>query len=472
MPVIIIVADGARPDVLADAMSRGIVPALAQLREEGGMHTITSAFPSVTGPAYTPFLMGRFPGPVGLPGLRWYDRGRTRIPWLGHSRSYVGPELRFVDGDIDATAPTIFELARSSLAALNVIGRGLPADRRIGSSLLFALRTGRTHFTGNVRGWLEIDRATAAKVAKEIRAHRPDFVFAALTGVDKTSHSRGHSGPHVDSALRIVDDLVTEIRVDAEARGAWKETHVWIVSDHGHSPVVQHENLAGLIRNLGFRTIAHPFVFSSRGEAAVMVSGNAMAHIYLDLAQRTRPSLARLGERWRMIESALLSRESVDLLIIPGARGQCEIHGARGRGHATLQWDARGVHYTPVSGDPVGVGSHSALTPDEAYEVTIDSDYPDSLLQIAHLSDSPRSGELILSASRDWDFRSKYEPIPHVSSHGALHRDHMLVPLLTNHPMPLHPRRTVDVMPSALEALGLTVPAGLDGKSFFRPAPS
>jgi hypothetical protein len=467
MSVIVIVADGARPDVLADAMDRGVTPALASFRDEGGLHTVTTAFPSVTGPAYTPFLMGRFPGPVGLPGLRWYDRERTRIKLPGNSRSYVGPEMRLVDTDLDPAAPTIFEIAGSSLAALNVIGRGLPAGHRIGSSLWFAAKTGLTHFTGNVQGWLSIDRNIAAQVAKRIRADRPDFVFAALTGVDKTSHSRGHSGPHVDSALRIVDHLAEEIRADADSRGSWKDTHVWIVSDHGHSPVTQHEDLAGFVRQLGFRTIAHPFVFSRRGEAAVMVSGNAMAHIYLDLALRKRPSLSQLAGRWKTIQSALLARESVDLMIVPGERGECEIHGSRGRGHALLKWSDDRMDYAPVSGDPIGTGPQRGITAEESYDLTIGSDYPDSFLQIARLADSPRSGEIILSASRDWDFRSKYEPIPHVSSHGALHRDHMLVPLLTNHPMPLRPRRTVDVMPSAIEALGLTVPAGLDGRSFF-----
>ena len=77
------------------------------------------------------------------------------------------------------------------------------------------------------------------------------------------------------------------------------------------------------------------------------------------------------------------------------------------------------------------------------------------------------TGEIVISASRDWDLRSKYEPIPHVSSHGALHREHMLVPLLVNHPVARTPRRTVDVMPSALTALGLDVPGGLDGESFL-----
>jgi hypothetical protein len=102
-----------------------------------------------------------------------------------------------------------------------------------------------------------------------------------------------------------------------------------------------------------------------------------------------------------------------------------------------------------------------------AYDATIESDYPDAMVQIAHLAASPRSGDILLSASRDWDYRARYEPIPHVSSHGALHREHMLVPLLLNR-RPLHsPLRTVDVMPSALAALGITVPKTLDGVSFF-----
>lgn len=466
MPVIVIVADGARPDTLSDAMRRGIVPALRALRDEGSMRTITSVFPSVTGPAYAPFVMGRYPGPIGLPGLRWYDRERKTCRLPGNSRSYVGPEMRMVDSDIDPDAPTMFELVPSSVAALNVIGRGLSAEGRIGRGLRFVLSTARTHFSGKVRGWLAIDRAIAGEVAQLIRSKTPDFVFAALTGIDKASHSEGHSGAYVDRALTIVDDLVAEIRRDAEGRGTWSDTHLWIVSDHGHSPVMQHDDLAGLIRRMGFRTIAHPFVYSARGEVAVMVSGNAMAHIYLDLARRTRPWLGDLGGRWSVIRDALLARDSVDLMILPVSVGECEIHGSRGRGRARLEWSGGRISYEPVTGDPIGVGLQRDLRDDDAYELTLGSDYPDALVQIARLSDSPRSGEIILSASRDWDFRAKYEPIPHTSSHGALHREHMLVPLLTNHPVASRPRRTVDVMPSALKALGVPIPPGLDGRPY------
>jgi arylsulfatase A-like enzyme len=467
VPVVVIVADGARPDTLAGAMSRGILPAMSALRDEGGMHTITSVFPSVTGPAYAAFVMGRYPGPVGLPGLRWYDRERRTCRLPGNSRSYVGAELRLVDRDIDPAAPTIFELVPSSVSALSPISRGLAPGRRVGTGLRFVLGTARTHFTGNVKGWLSLDRDIADEVGRRIETSHPDFVFAALTGIDKTSHSAGHLGPEVDEAMRIVDDLVARVRRDAEKRGTWDKTHLWVVSDHGHSRVVEHEDLAGFVRQLGFRTIAHPFVYSMRGEVAVMVSGNAMAHIYVDLPRRTRPWAAGVGGRWSVIRQALLGRDSVDLVLLPSGPGECEVHGSRGRGAARLSWANGRISYRPESGDPIAVGSHENLTDDEAYDVTLASDYPDSFVQIANLSDSPRSGDIILSASRDWDFRAKYEPIPHSSSHGALHRDHMIVPLVTSKPVKSRPRRTADIMPSALTALGIAVPHGLDGKSFL-----
>ena len=447
-------------------MQRGIVPSLSRLRDEGGMHTITSVFPSVTGPAYAPFLMGRFPGPIGLPGLRWYDRERKTSRLPGHSRSYVGIEMRLIDGDIDPAAPTIFDLVPSSLGALNVINRGLAPENRIGQGLRFIARTARTHFRGKVSGWLSIDRHVAGEVASQIRQKRPDFVFAALTGIDKTSHSEGHSGAYVDQALTIVDDAVAEIRHDAERRGQWEQTHLWIVSDHGHSPVEQHDDLAGFVGRMGFRTIAHPFVYLPGGEAAVMVSGNAMAHIYLDIARRERQYLPSMAERWQPLKEALLNRDSVDVMIVPKSPGSCEVH-ARGRGSALMSWSDAHISYHPASGDPLGIGECNDLSPDDTYERTFGTDYPDSLVQISRISDSPRSGEIILSAARNWDFRSKYEPIPHYSSHGALHRDHMLTPLLLSKPANRKPLRTVDVMPSALAALGVAIPKGLDGRSFL-----
>ena len=461
-----IIADGVRPDALGRSIAAGHLPALAALRDEGQLSTVTSAFPSVTGPAYAPFLMGRYPGSIGLPGLRWYDRSRRIARLSGHARSYVGAEMRFVDHDIDRASPTIFELAKPSLGALSVIGRGLRRRERIGQSPAFVARAAATHFRGNVRGWLAIDRLVGEEAAHRLRTERVRFAFIALTGIDKTSHAEGHDAPIVGDAMRIVDDTVAQIRSDAERDGRWEKMSLWVGSDHGHSPVREHEDLVALLAEWGFSTLAHPWAFNSSADIAVMVSGNAMTHLYLELDQKVRPWWPALGSRWNDLVAKLLSRASVDLLILPISAASCEIR-APGRGSATLAWGESRYSYTPVSGDPLGIGEQNSLSEGEAYEATIESDYPDALVQIAHLIASPRSGDIILSAARNWDYRARYEPIPHVSSHGALHREHMLVPLLLNRPAAGIPRRTVDVMPSALAALGITIPKTLDGISFF-----
>ena len=163
---------------------------------------------------------------------------------------------------------------------------------------------------------------------------------------------------------------------------------------------------------------------------------------------------------------SLLARPSVDLLLVRRSDGA--LVRSASRGDAIVRLDEAGYHYARESGDPLGVGRDLCrCSSTAAYDATIDTDYPDGVVQIAHLATSPRSGEIILSAARDWDFRARYEPIPHVSSHGALHREHMMVPLLLNRSITGRPRRTVDVMPSALTALGKRLPAVLDGTSFL-----
>lgn len=461
-----IIADGARPDVLARSIDDGHLPALGALREEGSLTTITSAFPSVTGPAYTPFLMGRYPGSIGLPGLRWFDRTRRTARMPGHSRSYVGPEMRLVDRDIDPASPTIFELAKPSLGALSVISRGLSRRQRIGQTPAFVVRAGATHFRGNVRGWLAIDREVGAEAARRIRTDRSKFAFIAMTGIDKTSHAAGHDAQIVADAMRIVDDTVAQIRTDAERDGRWNGMQLWIGSDHGHSRVSHHEDLVELLEHWGYSTLAHPWAFNTAADVAVMVSGNAMTHLYLDLENRTRRWWPDFGGRWEELADQLLTRDSVDLLIVATDRAACEIR-TRSRGAARVEWNDSRYSYRPVTGDPLGIGERCSLTSVEAYEATIEGDYPDALVQLAHLVCSPRGGDVVLSAARDWDFRARYEPIPHVSSHGALHREHMLVPLLLNRGSSSAPRRTVDVMPSALTALGIAIPAGVSGVSFL-----
>ena len=463
--VVIVLADGVRPDVLAAGLQSGELPALAQLRDEGGLHTITTAFPSVTGPAYAPFLTGKHPGSVGLPGLRWYDRARTACSWPSYARSYIGPQCLFLDNDLAPDAETMFELADSSIGALSVIRRGLPEGNRIGSGAAFLARTAVTHFRGRVSGWLDIDSDIGDTFVRRVRDEHPQYAFAAFTGIDKASHAFGHDAPIVHDAMRIVDDVCAQLRVNAERAGSWDSTHLWVVSDHGHSRVTSHEDLAGIVASYGWRVAAHPWIVRPGAQAVIAVSGNAMAHIYTGLESRTRRFWPALAEEWGDTARALMDRDSVDIMMLPLSETSCEVR-AGDRGHGVVSWHDSRFAYRPVSGDPLGIGELVCVSETDAFEATFDSCYPDAIVQIARLSSCARSGDIILSAAPEWDFRAQYEPVRHVSSHGALHREHMLVPLLTNKPIGGTPRRTVDIMASSGAALELKL-ARTEGVSFI-----
>ena len=323
-----------------------------------------------------------------------------------------------------------------------------------------------THFRGRAERWLDVDRESADVIVRRMREERPDFLFAAFVGVDKGSHARGHDDALVLEAMRIVDDAAGRLRADAERGGWWDDMHLWIVSDHGHAPVHTHEDLAAVVGATGLRTVAHPWSAGIAPDAAVMVSGNAMAHVYLDIERCDRPWWPALAAKYGALADALEAREAVDVVMLPMGDGRCAVRSAI-RGSAIVSREGDVYRYQRESGDPLGIGRDIAGTADETFDATREGDYPDAIVQIVTLADSSRAGDIILSAAPGWDFRKRYEPIPHRSSHGALHRDHMLVPLLMNRPAARTPRRTTDVFASALDALGVAAPARLDGRSFL-----
>jgi hypothetical protein len=100
---------------------------------------------------------------------------------------------------------------------------------------------------------------------------------------------------------------------------------------------------------------------------------------------------------------------------------------------------------------------------------TAHTTYPDAPLQVAQVFDSPRAGDFIVSATHGWDLREREGRVDMRSCHGSLHREHMAVPFVTNHPVADASRtpRSVDAFPTILELLGRPVPAGVDGRSLI-----
>ncbi len=468
--LLLVVADGVRPDVLAAELDAGRAPAMAALRARGGMHTVSASFPSVTGPAYVPFLMGRHAATAGLPGLRWFDRARV-LRWSpANARSYAGMDIWHVDGDVEPQMPTLFELARPSLSGMSMLGRGASVAN-IGRSPLWSVRAAIPHFRGDLLGWRTVERAATASFMRHFAASRPRFSVLAITSPDKFSHKFGSGSKPVRDAIGDVDVAIARAQEIARV-GGWLDTlRIWVVADHGHAPVSQHDDLHAWFESRALRVCAHPRLHTRNPDIALMVGGNAMAHVYVDPSNRTRVWWRENGARWESLHDALIARPAVDLVAVGLSADRVRVsHAGRGASVISRVAHADGDRwsYDASAGDALQLGgSQRDLNQSDAWDACAGSEYPDALVQLLQLCVSSRSGDMVVSAADGWDLRDRYEPVAHVSTHGALLRAQMTVPLLLDAAPVLAPQRTADVMPSALVALGLPVPAGLDGRSFW-----
>ena len=469
--LLLVVADGVRPDVLAEEMEAGRVPTLAALRDRGSAHQITSSFPSVTGPAYVPFLMGTHPARVGMPGLRWFDRSRSLRWATGQSRSYAGIDIWHVDRDLAPEVPTLLEYARPSLAALSMIGRGA-THGRIGRGIGWMFRAAPAHFRGDLLGWRRVEQHAVNVFFERFARIRPRMSVLGILSGDKFAHKFGPRSAPVRTAIADVDAAVARAQRIA-ARDGWGESlHIWITGDHGHDAITQHDDLHGWLEGEGLRVRAHPRLTVKNPDVVLMVGGNAMAHLYFTPSERSRRWWSNHAPAWDGLLDRLVSRPAIDLVAVNVSADVVQVRHA-GRGHAEVRraHGAGGARWSYVctNGDPLELGgSLHHLDACTAWEVTATGRYPDALVQLSLLGASARSGDVLVSAAEGWDLRSRFEPVPHVSTHGALLRDQMLVPLVVDTPIARTPQRTTDIVPSALDLLSITADTAFDGRSFLR----
>ena len=130
------------------------------------------------------------------------------------------------------------------------------------------------------------------------------------------------------------------------------------------------------------------------------------------------------------------------------------------------------IQYQPESGDPLGLGGYVELDDRDLLSRTRETDMPDAPRQLLQLFQTSRAGDLVLAAAPGADFRGPWEVPEHRAGHGSLIAEHMEVPIAASVALPDSPIRTVDLMPTILERLDLTVPPGvvLDGVPFSKIA--
>ena len=131
-----------------------------------------------------------------------------------------------------------------------------------------------------------------------------------------------------------------------------------------------------------------------------------------------------------------------------------------GCGEALLNTDDGHYTYAFNGADPLQLGlRHNRINRADSLKKTAESPFPDALEQLRYLFQSDRTGDIIVTAKPGYDLRGWREFPEHRSSHGALCKEHMAVPILSNVPLSAisdGAARTVDLFPTVVEGLGLS----------------
>jgi len=463
---VLVLIDGARHDVLREMLDRGELPNLARwVIEPGGVTTGTTVFPSTTGVAYIPFLFGRYPGSVGIPGIRWLDRrgaaGNWREQWRA-ARSYCGVQGGWLNRDI-APGPSLFDLVPESIAICTPLTRGLrPGANRL--SFRRAALGAAAHYAGT---YPALDRAVA-QAWLDTAGESWRFLFVVFPGVDGISHLQDPFSSAVLESYRLVDRALGAFVARARKKGDLPA--FFVVADHGMTAMHEHCDPAVLLEGDGVPTLRHPLhVWRRKARVATMVSGNASVQLYFDPRSGREHPLTE-SEVPASIVERMLALHAVRLVACRGDAGGLVVRTQLGR--ALLTESAGLIQYQPEQGDPLGLGGYVELDDRDLLSRTRHTDMPDAPRQLLQLLQNPRAGDLVLAAAPGADFRGPWEIPEHRAGHGSLIAEHMEVPIAASVPLPEAPIRTVDLMPTMLERLDVTVPPGvvLDGVPFSKIA--
>ena len=460
---IFIMADGARADVFTELLGRGDLPNISRyVIERGSFGIASSVFPSTTGPAYTPYIFGKFPGRCNFPGIRWFDRGiypdRRKLHSFKRFRSYIGLETYFMNSDVSTDNTSLFEVFPRSGNILNEMSRGVSFkyDKTRFSKLYYKMKG---HFTDKSD---EVDMVARRLLLRELDVMH-DFIFVVFLGIDTYSHiNHPFHRKVLDSYVRI-DETIRLIAQKLGAEGKLDETLIVIVSDHGLTQTHSHFDSLEFMNSRGYKTFYYPNVFRhfTDADAACLISGNAMANIYVKSPdgwgrKSTFEELYKLAEDF-------LERPEVDIVAGLDEKGRARMKSTKGEASAWLDGDGF-INYEKISGDPFGYnGLPGKMSLGQALDLTFDTQYPDALMQVIQLLEAPRTGDLVLSANHGYDLRAKHENPEHRSSHGALFSEHMLVPIAISAEIGKEHLRTVDIYPTVLGLMGMPMPQGLDG---------
>ena len=481
-PVLLLVLDGIRPDVLRVAIRDRDAPSLGFLAEEGAaVWDAVSVFPSITPAATAAIATGKAPAESGIVGHAWYDREEKRVVVYGAKRETVissGP-LKVFHNNVfrmnrdDLEAPTLFETLhdrgvdgacvnfpvrrgphehpirlrsvkgfkrvanRSELLGVSVDG---PKEYYMGD-LFYSRDTGLHGRTGvgGLRRSVGINDAYAAGVgAMLLEEKATPFTLVYFFKGDSLAHHRGIAAQR--RYVSILDGYVAQMfEAAGGAEKALEEYAVLALSDHGHTPLLPNRRrYIQLGPILGDRTVTGARGRFGPGVEIVAVPNGRSAFLYLEEGLNREEIVGNLLSRrgidlaaWKEEDRGVVRRLGRELKFRP------VVDGARdgSRRAWEIEGDSRTLDFEITAEGEIRYG-----------------EYPDSLERLWGCLRSPRSGDVVLSATPGYTFGEVSGTFHIGSDHGSLHASDSNVFALASGIAA--PRRIVDVAPILLDHFG------------------
>lgn len=479
-PVLLIVMDGIRSDILRAAIREGDAPNLGSLEEAGeSVWNGVSVFPSITPAATAAIATGEAPDGSGILGHAWYDRRDERVVVYGAMTGTVistGP-LKVFHNNVwrmnrdDLLAETFFERLHEvgvDGACVHFPVRRGPHDHAVRSRVVRSVARRGVYFGHTVQGPKELylgdlfySRDTGFQgrlgaggmlrkvgindeYAASVGAHLLEEDAAPLTLVyffqgDSIAHHRGLAAQR--QYLKTLDQYVGKL-FDAAGgvERALSEYAIMALSDHGHSPLVRRQRYVRLGRLLGERAVAGARAGFARGVEVIAVPNGRAALLYL----RENTGRKRLVER-------LVSQRGVDLA------------AWYEDGWGVVRGVSRSLRFRPVAHggalDPSGGvwevdGDIRTLDLSLADGRIVHGEYPDALERLWSCLVAERSGDVVLSASPGYTFGEVSGMFHEASDHGSLHESDSRVFVLSSGFEGVSPRRITEVAPALLSHFG------------------
>lgn len=444
--VLLLVLDGIRPDVIRAAIRDGDAPAFGALAGAGeAVWDCASVFPSITPAATAAIATGRPPSGSGIAGHAWYDRREGEMVIYGAKTETVlaGGPIRVFHNHVwrmnrdDLLAPTVFEVLHRQgvegacvhfpirrgpyehpvrmrsvegyLLGGRLLGRSVegPREYYLGD-LFYSRHTGLNGFmgSGGLHRSIGINDEYAAAVGELLLEEEAEpFTLVYFFQGDQISHREGLAAQR--RYVSRLDGYAGRLFAAAGGLDDLLERYaVLVVSDHGHAPLLprrSHVDLSSGFR--GIRTSLGPRASLGPGTDAVAVPNGRAAFLYLRDPELTEAVVAgALGRRgvdlaaWREGGWFLVRRDGKELRFRPGGGLRDPLGG---------RWELRGQPGAldlRLEGDRILYG-----------------DYPDALERLRGCLESPRTGDIVLSAAPGYSF-GEVSGASHVASdHGSLH---------------------------------------------------